>query len=88
VLEEDVRRRAFRRADLQAVAQQQALVAAPVAEQLDLGRDFRLTLDQPADRGIEAGGETARGEDGDFLGTHGREEHSSNFPATVASHQS
>ena len=55
-----------RRGDRQDVAAEQALVAVPVADDLDLGRQFGVALDQPADGGGQAGGETARGEQRDF----------------------
>ena len=60
------------RRDRDTVAEQEALVTAAVAEDFDLGRDFRVALDQSADSGRETGGETARSEYTDFLYAHNR----------------
>ena len=49
------------RRDLIAVAQQQALVASTVADDLDTGIDLAIALDQPANGGTEAWGQAARG---------------------------
>ena len=55
-----------RRGHRQDVAAEQALVAVPVADDLHLGRQFAVALDQPADGRGQAGGETARGEQRDL----------------------
>ena len=49
------------------VALQQALVAVPVADDLDLGRQLGVALDQAADGRGQAGREAAGGEHGDFV---------------------
>jgi hypothetical protein len=55
-------------ADLVGVAEEEALVAAVVGDDLDVGGDFGVALNEAADGGAEAGGEAAGGEEGDFFG--------------------
>jgi len=62
----------FSRADLVAFAQQEALVAGTVGDELDIRRELGVALDQPADGGAEAGGQAPGSEEGDFLGTRGQ----------------
>jgi len=62
---------AFGGADFVGVAEEQALVAAVVGDEFDVGRDLGLALDQAGDGGAEAGGEAAGSEEGDFFGTGG-----------------
>ena len=54
-----------------AVAQQQALVAAAVADDLDGGIDLGVALDERADGAGETRGEAPGGENGDFFRFHG-----------------
>ena len=56
--------------DREVVALEQALVAVAVGDDLDLGSDLGVPLDQVVDRGGQARGEPAGGQEGDFLG-HG-----------------
>jgi hypothetical protein len=53
--------------DRHALAEQQPLVAAEVADDLDLGRELRVTLDEPAHGGRQARRQAACGQDRDFL---------------------
>jgi len=64
---EDGRLGAHLRGDPVAVPEQQPLVAAAIGDDLYFGGDFRIALDQAPDRGAEAGGEAAGGQQGDFL---------------------
>ena len=46
------------------------MVAVLVGDDLDLGGDLGVALDEVADGGGQAGGETARGEQGDTTDRH------------------
>ena len=52
------------------VAGEQAVVAVLVGDDLDLGSDLRVALDEVADGGGQTGGETASGEQGDATNRH------------------
>ncbi len=58
--------------DVDGVAEQHALVAGAVGDQLDIGRDVAIALDQAADGGRQAGREAPGGEQSDFLFGHDR----------------
>src|SRR5665811_2359322 len=53
------------------VPPQQAVVAVLVGDDLDLGRDLGVALDEPTDRGRQTRRETARGQQGDTVNRHG-----------------
>ena len=57
------------RAVLERIAEEEALVAAVVGDDFDVGGDFGVAFDEAADGGAEAGREATGGEEGDFLGT-------------------
>ena len=46
------------------------MVAVLVGDDLDLGSDLRVALDEVANGGGQAGGETASGEQGDATNRH------------------
>ena len=52
------------------VAGEQAVVAVLVGDDLDLGSDLRVALDEVADGSGQTGGETASGEQGDATNRH------------------
>ena len=52
------------------VAGEQAVVAVLVGDDLDLGSDLRVALNEVADGGGQTGGETASGEQGDATNRH------------------
>ena len=72
----DVSGGAIRRTHLKAIAQQQTLVAAAVADDFDSRRDARVALDQTGNRGAEAGGEPAGSENRNFFWSHGAQQQS------------
>ena len=56
---------------LDRIAGKEARVTVAIGDDADVGRDLGVPFDQPADRGGEAGRQSARGEDRDGLDGHG-----------------